>query len=143
MSSFALTIVFCASCSEESYAYQEILGTNNFESADNIDKSWNGAIDTVDAMHYFDLQGYPVRDDESTNYYLPVWQTSPLLKTSDVNENMMHSDDWSVALEHILRLKSAFLGGMLMAPPGNSSHGNPNTALFASLESIKKVENGT
>ena len=83
-----------------------------------------------------------MEEQQSMHYYLPVWQTSPLLKTNHVNQNMIRSEEWSTALEHVLRWKSAFLGGMQLAPPGDASHSDPDTALFASLESIKMVKEG-
>ncbi|CAB9498657.1 Receptor-type guanylate cyclase gcy [Seminavis robusta] len=123
---------------EESYSYQESLGTNDFEYPENIEKSWIRRNDTVDVMHYFDENGNPMAEESSMHFYLPVWQVSPLLKTNLVNKNSIYEEDFSDALAHILKYKTAYVGRFQTATPGDATSSDPSTARFAALLSIRE-----
>jgi hypothetical protein len=97
---------------------------------------------TVDPIHTFDAYGNP-RLSEGEGPYLPRWQTSPVLPTNLVNENLFENDAVSSLIEECIAEKSVVLGGFHMAPPGSISHSNFTTSLFATLLSMwegKEVE---
>ena len=125
---------------EEGHQLQQQRGTDNFESEANIRKS-RLTNQTVDPLHYFDLEGNPFVEEEG-GPYLPTWQTNPVLYTSYVNENMLESVH--VPTEQVLNVvveqQQALLGGLWQAPAGSSEATNPSTALFATLSSIAETQ---
>ena len=145
--------------------HQQQLGNDNFEYPPNIERSILHQNRTIDPVHHFDSSGLP--HVESTNFeeYLPVWQSSPVLKTRYINENLktktIHenqlrgNDDDSrnttsfsrsflagMLDKVIFQEESAFVGGFDMAPPGTVRHENPTTAQFATLMSIAAGKEG-
>jgi hypothetical protein len=112
-------------------ATQEQLGINRFVDQDHVEESWI-TTSVVDPLHTFDDFGRPLFS-ASDGPYLPRWQTSPVLQTSMVNENLLEEDTVSSILKDALQTESAVLGGFHSAPPGDTSHPDPTTAFFATL----------
>ena len=119
---------------DEGFAFQEQLGLNGFEDETNAERGWL-TKKKVDPLHFFDSQGNAVLD-ESAGPYLPTWQTSPVLKYDLVNEDILLNPSESAEARVCYETEAAVLGGFIIAPPGNFSNPNPNTAFFASLRSI-------
>lgn len=90
-------------------------------------------------MHYFENTS-ALRERTTSDYYLPIWQTSPVLKYSYINENMLRRKNVSIPQSEVARIvfenEDAILGGFIAAPPGSTRDKNPTTALFATLRSI-------
>ena len=120
--------------SDEGHTFQEHLGVDTFEDQNNIRRSWLSNR-KVDPLHYFDEAGYPVLDGR-TGPFLPIWQTSPVLRTSVVNEDIFARSKEATEAKECIECRSALLGGFIIAPPGPSSHRNATTAFFATLRSI-------
>lgn len=122
-------------------AFQERLNLNNFVPEDFIEKTWL-TRSTVDPLHTFDESGRP-RLSSADGPFLPRWQTSPVLQTSLVNENLFEDPKVSQTARDCIASKSAVLGGFVSSPPGSTTHPDRTTSLFATLKSIwdgKKVE---
>jgi hypothetical protein len=115
---------------------QAQIGLNDFDDPDLTAKSWL-ATGTVDPLHTFDEAGIPQLSQVSSDlFFLPRWQTSPVLETSHVNENLLEAKEFDSIARDCIASKAAVLGGFHIAPPGNTSHPDPTTALFATLQSI-------
>lgn len=151
------------------YDFQQQLGIDNFEYQPNIERSILRPNQTIDPLHYFDRSGISHVQSITTNvdddYYLPVWQSSPVLKTRYVNENLKtgllvvdegnnSTSSMTTTMrnrisvsdmidKNIFQRESAFVGGFDMAPPGSVRHSNPTTARFATLMSIAARKEGT
>jgi len=81
----------------------------------------------------------PVNDNgnESDVYYLPTWQTSPLLQRRYLNEDILSQPNATAASAHLaIASHQAVLGSFVAAPFGKSSHSNPSTSKFATLHSM-------
>lgn len=89
-------------------------------------------------MHYFDAEGMPRREDVPTDVYLPVWLSSPYLKAGKVNENILQRPNMTDAVSAVMEHDKAVLGGFMMAPAGDISAQNRQTAEFATLRSISE-----
>lgn len=126
---------------EEGHQVQQTRGTDNFEYGPNILKSRLIINQTVDPLHYFDFEGYPFVEEEG-GPYLPTWQTNPVFYTSYVNENILQSDNVPTdqVLSVVVEEQQALLGGLWQAPSGSSESTNPNTAFFATINSIAKAK---
>ena len=152
--------------------FQQKLGLDDFEYPPNIERSMLHPNRTIEAVHYFDSAGLPHVESTSLAEYLPVWQSSPVLKTRYINENLKtkniqehhiimlsrgeEDDSHSVTSsssenrsflagmidKNIFQDESAFVGGFDMAPPGSVRHENPATARFATLMSIAARKEG-
>ncbi|CAB9496580.1 Receptor-type guanylate cyclase gcy [Seminavis robusta] len=131
---------------DEGLAFQEELGLNGFEYGPNIEKS-HVTDRKVDLMHSFDESGAAVLESSFSEYYLPVWMTSPVLRTGLVNENQLSRTNFSVPQTEIASIvldeEYAVIGGFTAASPGSIRSPSKRTALFATLRSIvegKEVE---
>ena len=90
----------------------------------------------VDPIHTFNEAGETVLSKSSGPFYVPRWQTSPVLETSIVNENLLENPNFSKTIKASLESRSAVLSGFHFAPAGGPSNPDPATAFFATLESI-------
>ena len=123
--------------SNDTVAYQEELGVNDFESKVTIERT-RLSNRLVDPMHYFDEDGRATLEDSGHNAYIPQWQTSPYLQEGMVNSNLLH-DYYSKDIGlHVWDSGTAVLGGYLSAPPGTTSHPDPMTSRLAALRSIQE-----
>jgi hypothetical protein len=105
------------------------------------DETWL-TFDKVDPLHTFDKSGKPALS-QAVGPFLPRWQASPVLPFSMVNENMFEHDTIGPIARDCISTNAAVLGGFSHAPSGGVSHPNPETSLFALLESLevgKRVE---
>lgn len=71
--------------------------------------------------------------------YMAVWQTSPVLQ-GWVNQNIFRNPMLSAGAQRCLNTQAVVIGGIDMAPAGNSSHPNRMTAFFATLLSFAANE---
>ena len=80
----------CFENSEEAYLDQEEMGMHNFEFPENIEK---GRLSDrlVDPMHYLNETGHAVEMKKSSPFYLPTFQSNPVLQTGQVNEDVLQS----------------------------------------------------
>ena len=113
-------------------------GLDKFTPSSRIEKSWLTNL-TVDPIHTFDAAGVP-RLSDGEGPYLPRWQTSPVLPTNVVNENLFENPALSQLIEESIAETSVVLGGFHMAPPGSISHPDFTTSLFATLLSMWEGE---
>jgi hypothetical protein len=100
-------------------------------------------------MHYLDNTGLGVAIENTSPFYLPIFQSNPVLQTSHINKDMLQSwvqDNASLPLKSMTRIifevQAALVGGFLTAPAGSAHHEDPNTALYATLESMTKEQEG-
>ena len=109
---------------------------NGFDDKQNIERSWltNG---TVDPLHYFNIFGNPVLD-QSQGPYLPTWQTSPLLQSNVVNEDVFFEPNVAPEAMACIDSEAAVLGRFITGPPGSNSNSDRTTAFLATLQSISK-----
>ncbi len=120
---------------------QQEKGLDHFIHPTQIEKSWL-TEEVVDPIHTFDSVGNPVLS-QSDGPFLPRWQTSPVLPTNIVNENLFENEVFSELTRDCIASKSAVLGGFHIEPPGSSSHPDRMTTFFATLLSMstgKEVE---
>jgi class 3 adenylate cyclase len=122
----------------ESLEYQERTGLSVFDEAtadDPFNEKLVGssklAIDTFDWED--PAEGGP-------GPYLPVWQTSPVLRQDLVNKNRYHEPIFAYWANLTLQTGSAVLGGMDVAPPGYSVHPNKDTRFFSTILSMSRKE---
>jgi hypothetical protein len=125
-------------CSDEGLAFQEAQGLNYFDDPKLTEES-RLSNDKVDPLHTLDQSGIP-HLSLSQGPFLPRWQTSPVLETSLVNENLFEKPHVADIARECIATKSAVLGGFVTAPAGGVSHPNPDTAFFATLRSIWEGE---
>lgn len=123
---------------DQGHAYQQQLGIDDFEYEPNVERS-RLTNRTVDPMHYF-VDGVPHAVDRKEDYYMPLWQTSPVLKTSYVNENRLDRANYSIpqtaVAEIVLTKASALLGGFTYSHAGSVRDSTPRTAFLAALLSV-------
>ena len=102
----------------EGYLYQGATDINDFEDEENFKKS-RLTFRKVDPMHYLNESGYPIEEQNSAPYYLPVFQTNPVLKTGYVNENMLKwkENNASVSLEEVAHLVLVSKGEYVASRP--------------------------
>jgi class 3 adenylate cyclase len=129
--------------SEEGLVFQEKKGLNNFPNETNIKRSWL-TDQKVDPLHSFTENGEPLLQTAGTGPYLPRWQTSPVLRTSRVNEDLFFKPTAATTVsKDVLSKGSAILSGFVTAPPGPPSHAHTGTAFLATVQSMwdgKQVE---
>ena len=134
---------FTCAASDEGLAFQEKQGLNNFQNEYHVDKSWL-TDHKVDPLHSFTERGKPFLQTSATGPYLPRWQTSPVLRTSRINEDLFFKPGVETTVsKQVMRDGGAILGGFVSAPPGPPSHTHTGTALLATLRSMwegKEVE---
>lgn len=124
--------------SDEGVELQTEQGLHNFVPQARFERTWL-TNQTVDPLHTFDSAGIPLVS-QSEGPLLPRWQTSPVLSTSMVNENLFENDVVSHLIKACIANKSAVLGGFQLAPPGSTTHPDHTTLLFATLLSISAGE---
>jgi len=119
---------------------QERAGLNDFDDSEVSAHSFlsNGI---VDPLHTYDNSGYPLLSQASKEtVFLPRWQTSPVLETSQVNENLLEATEYEAITKDSIASKAAVLGGFHFAPRGGSGDLNATAAFFSTLQSMS---NGT
>ncbi len=113
---------------------QEKKGLNKFIHPSQMDKAWL-TDGVVDPLHTFDAKGNPIRSQRN-GPFLPRWQTSPVLPTNIVNENLFENEVFTQLTKNCVASKSAILGGFHTAPTGSISHPDRITTFFATLLSM-------
>lgn len=114
--------------------FQEVKQLNDFEDSDLVEES-RLSTGPVDPLHTYGQAGNPILSN-AEGPFLPRWQMSPILRKNLLNENMFENPAVRGSARDCISNHAAVLGGFQMAPPGNSSHPNRITALFATLLSI-------
>jgi class 3 adenylate cyclase len=123
------------SFSDEGHAFQQQIGIDTFvDDSQQTQQSWL-TTNKVDPLHTFDNTGTPSLV-QATGPYLPRWQTSPVLRTSVVNEDLFLKEGVGEVARTCIEYESAVLGGFVTAPAGPSTDPNPKTAFFATLRSM-------
>jgi hypothetical protein len=116
-------------------AIQEEQGLNNFEDPAVVTKSFL-TDKVVDPLHTFNEAGQTILTESTGPYFVPRWQTFPVLETSMVNENLLENPKVSKSVRASIESKSAVLSGFHFAPAGGPSDPDRNTAFFSTLESV-------
>ena len=97
-------------------------------------------------MHYFDENDRITPIGTAAPFYLPVWQTSPVLQTGFINEDQMHPNGVLAPEAETVRIvldnATAVIGGFRLAQPGSIRSADKRTALFATLRSIAEKKEG-
>ena len=135
---------------EEGFAYQEQLGLDGFEQGFDQQQTRrklsrrNEHLDSVNE-HTHQMTPKPIfylgaNDtvivDPGPGPYMPVWQTSPVLKRPFINQNLFHNHMFAKAARTCLETETVVIGGFDRAPAGDSSHPDSLTSFYASLLSI-------
>ena len=120
--------------SDDGLSYLQRLNLTRFDNSSNAKQSWITGR-KVDPLHYFDANGAPVLD-ASLGPYLPTWQTSPVLLSNVVNEDVFVKPNVAPEALACIDSESVVLGRFITGPPGTSSSSDRNTAFFATLQSI-------
>jgi hypothetical protein len=94
----------------------------------------------IDPPHTFNKYGevFPVNFEEEQEPYLLKWQTSPVLRSSQVNTNLFQEAGAAEPAKLCVATESAALSGFIMSEPGPPSHELFQTALFATLQSMEE-----
>ncbi len=114
---------------------------NNFIDQEQVDRAWL-TRSKVDPLHTFDEYGTP-RLSSSKGPFLPRWQSSPVLRTNQINENIFEDPEVSQTAMDCVESKSAVFGGFVWSHRGPTTDPNTTTAHFATLRSMwdrEKVE---
>ena len=133
--------------SSEGLNFQKDEGLVGFEDQERIQKSKLNPGRPVDMMHYFDEDERIAMINKAAPFYLPVWQTSPVLETGFINEDQMQPhgvlapqpETVSIVLDNA----TAVIGGFTSARPGSIHSSDKRTALFATLRSMAEKKEGT
>lgn len=125
--------------SEEGLSVQE---PNNFEDEANIARSIVDHTRDVDILHSFDESGFAVRENQKSSMYLPTWQTSPVLRTGLVNENLVRKNG-SANLAPLVQAGYAGFGDFFGLEPGDIRSKTRETAQIATLRSFVEGKEGT
>jgi hypothetical protein len=88
-----------------------------------------------------DGAGYTV--DSGPGPYIPVWQTSPVLKRNLVNVNLVRDLRLGPDAQRCLDTGEVVIGGFDSAPAGGIDSVDAKTAHYASLLSVAAEEDGT
>jgi hypothetical protein len=116
--------------------FQDIAGIDDFEDPHNVAKS-RLTDRRVDPPHVLDEFAVPSPlDRNDAGPYLLRWQTSPTLRSNQVNIDVLEMAESSEPASICLATESAVLSGFITAPPGSSSHEQRLTGFFATLQSI-------
>ena len=121
---------------------QEEQGLNDFDDPGVTRKSFL-TDNVVDPLHTFNEAGQPLLSKSTGPYFVPRWQTFPVLVTSIVNENLLENPTVSKSVRASIESRSAVLSGFHFAPAGGPSDPERTTAFFATLQSVaagKQVE---
>ena len=127
-----LTCVYRLKYSEEGLAHQE---PNVFEDEVNIEKSIVDTSRDVDILHFFDDDGFAVREQVEASVYAPIWQTSPVLKTGLVNQNLARKGGSVDKITPIIQAGAAGFGDFFGLEPGDIRSTKRETAQIATLRS--------
>lgn len=133
-----LTRDYCPEYSEEGLAQQ---GPNSFEDEANIEKSIVDPTRIVDLLHFFDEAGFAVREQVESSLYAPIWQTSPVLRTGLVNENLSRRGG-SSDIAPIIQGGAAGFGDFFGLEPGDIRSTTRETAQIATLRSLVEAHEG-
>jgi hypothetical protein len=125
--------------SAEALTTQQIEGLNDFDDP-GVSRQSFLTDNVVDPLHTFNEAGEPIPSKATGPFFLPRWQTSPVLETSMANENLLENEELADLVMTCLESRSAVLGGFHLAPPGGASDTNPTTAFFATIASIAQGE---
>lgn len=144
---FAHTSTCFSTHSSEGLGFQEDEGLVGFEDPERIRNSVIDPARPVDMMHYFDQNENIAEINKAAPFYLPVWQTSPVLETGFINEDQMQQhgvlapekETVSIVLDNA----TAVIGGFTSARPGSIRSTDKRTALFATLRSMAEKKEGT
>ena len=139
--------------SDEGFTYQHELGLNKFMPAEGASRcayAHNFGANSTSSRGKFPIffpderQNYKI--DPGTGPYLPVWQTSPVLKKNWANRNLFRSSAIASEAKRCLDSGEVIIGGFDMAPPGGIDHPHYVTSFYASILSVtaekEKVYNG-
>jgi hypothetical protein len=116
-------------------AAQDKQGLNDFDDPDASRKSFL-TNKVVDPLHTFNNAGQPLPSNFTGPLVVPRWQTSPVLETSMVNQNLLESRGVANIITRCIESREAILGGFHFAPAGSTSDNDPTTAFFATLASM-------
>ena len=134
-----MLFILCCSFSTEGLTIQAEQGLNDFDDPRVTRKSFL-TDSIVDPLHTFDEAGQPLLSESTGPYFVPRWQTFPVLETSMVNENLLEHPKMSKSVIASIDSKSAVLSGFHFAPPGDPSDPDPTTTFFATLHSVESRE---
>jgi hypothetical protein len=123
------------SYSADGLTTQEEQGLNDFNDPAVASKSFL-TDKVVDPLHTFNEMGQTTLSKSNGPYFVPRWQTFPVLETSMVNENLLENPKVSKSVRASIESKSAVLSGFHFAPAGGPSDPDRSTAFFSTLESI-------
>jgi hypothetical protein len=108
--------------SDAGFKFQDIAGIGDFEDPHNVAIS-RLTDRKVDPPHVLDEFAVPSPlDRNDAGPYLLRWQTSPTLRSNQVNIDVLEMAESSEPASICLATESAVLSGFIMAPPGSSSH---------------------
>jgi len=119
-------------------ATQDIRGLNDF-----VDHDASKAFLTnnlVDPLHTVDENGMPHASQSTGPYYVPRWQSFPVLERSMTNENLFEDPTLSNIIKDCIEQKKTVLGGFEFAPLGGVSDTHPDTVFFATIASMAAGE---
>jgi class 3 adenylate cyclase len=155
----AVKLTLCFSCNlpasspphrEEGYAYQEELGLSKYladaydtesglpEAPVNDAPGNETGLGAYPIFNIGDDAGYTV--DSGPGPYIPVWQTSPVLKRNLVNFNLVRDSLLGPDAQRCLDTGEVVIGGFDSAPVGGIDSEAVKTAHYASLLSIAAEE---
>jgi len=117
---------------QESLATQEQKGLNDLDGQE----ASGELLARVHPLHTFDEKGHRLTSKPKGPHFVPRWQTSPLIATGMVNENLLDDVELASLVETCIETRSAVLGGFHFAPRGTTSDVSRATAIFAELASI-------
>ena len=135
------SLFFPIDISDEGHTFQKKLGVDDFEDPVNIERLRIHPDRKVDPIHYFHHQTQlPIEDENEGSSFLATWETSPVLRTGQINENI-----WLRTLElephvatYAIENEVAIMSGFVTSEPGTPSSNDTLTSFFATLRSIKE-----
>ena len=124
--------------SDQGFEFQQGLGVDDFEDAENIERL-SLTSNKVDPVHIFDPDtGLPSTKNLGDGPYLVRWQTSPVLRSGKINSELFHENVTSTIAKHAIQGQSVIMSDFVVAPPGPPSSKDALTSFFATLRSIKE-----
>jgi hypothetical protein len=122
--------------SEEGIKYQEKYGLGDFEhNPPPLDDVFMTNY-TRKPISFHDKVSNKITEDNSHGPYLPTWQTSPVLKKQQINENLYRHPKHSHLVNRSIAEKKAVFGRFEYSVPGGINSTNETTALLATLRSF-------
>ena len=114
-------------------------GLNEFDDPGVVRKSFlTNAV--VDPLHTYNETGHPLPSNLPGDFVVPRWQTSPVVETSMVNENLLENPTMFKVVMASIEHRSALASGFHSAPAGYPSDADPASAFFATLVSMAARE---